>query len=433
MSWLRSVCVVFASLSLLAACGGGGGDSTSNEPPASTPEPVPTSGPRPEPTAAPAPTAQPEPTADPRPEPTPESSLNDLRLVRIASDLDAPLYVTSAPGDAASLFIVERVGRVRIWRDGRVLDDSFLDLTDVVRSGGELGLLGLAFHPDYEENGLFYVNYTDDDLMSVTAEFEVHSDDPDRADRDSERVLLGVPQDTINHHGGMLVFGPDGALYLSLGDSAQGADPRGYAQDEAEFRGKILRFDPLIFPEPLGDNPGFANPHVWHLGLRNPWRFSFDRETGDLYIADVGELEAEEVNVVAAGVGGLNFGWNVTEGAQCFLPPWLEEPRPICDAERFQLPVFSYGRDMGCSITGGYAYRGVGVPPLVGRYVYADFCSNRVFSFVWRDGQATDYRELSGALESRETLQSPTSFGEDAEGNLYVTDLGGAVYRIEAR
>lgn len=353
--------------------------------------------------------------------------------MRIASGLDAPLYLTHAPGDPERLFLVERIGRIRIWRDGNLLTTPFLDLTDVVQSGGELGLLGLAFHPGYATNGLFYVNYTDDDLVSVTAEFSVDPESANRAVRDSQRVLLEVPQDTINHHAGMLAFGPDEALYLALGDSAQGADPRGYAQDEEEFRGKILRMDPLTFPEPLEDNLGFANPHIWHLGLRNPWRFSFDRETGDLYISDVGEQEAEEVNVVPAGLGGLNFGWNVTEGDQCFLAPWSEEPRPMCEVSAFELPAFAYGRDLGCSVTGGYVYRGPAAPALVGRYVYADFCSNRVFSFVWREGRATEYLDLSGILDSRDRLAAPTSFGEDAAGNLYVMDLAGSVYRIEGR
>lgn len=418
---------VLPVLLLLAACGGGSGDGGSD---AMEPRATPTA----DPSGTPAPVPSGTPVSTPAPTPTPrEASLDDLRLVRIADGLDAPLFLTYAPGDSERLFIVERVGRLRIWRGGNLLTTPFLDLTDVVRSGGELGLLGLAFHPEYETNGLFYVNYTDDDLVSITSEFRVDASDMNRAVRDSERVLLEVPQDTINHHGGMLSFGPDGALYLSLGDSSQGADPRGYAQDEGEFRGKILRFDPLTFPEPLPDALAFENPHVWHLGLRNPWRFSFDRETGDLYIADVGEAEAEEVDVVPAGAGGLNFGWNPTEGAQCFLAPWSEEPRPMCDVSAFALPVWAYGRDLGCSVTGGYVYRGPSAPLLVGRYVFADFCTNRVFSFVWRDGEATDYVDLSSELDSREILQAPTSFGEDSAGNLYVMDLSGAVYRITAQ
>lgn len=420
MAWAESLRILLAFSLLAVACGGGNGDGDAGV------------GPSVSPTPAPGPSATPfQPTASPAPTETPEPSLDDLRLVRIASGLDAPLYVTHAPGDSESVFMVERVGRIRIWRGGNLLTTPFLDLTDVVRSGGELGLLGLAFHPEYATNGLFYVNYTDDALVSITAEFSVDPESANRALRDTERVLLEVPQDTVNHHAGMLAFGPEGALYLALGDSAQGADPLGYAQNEEEFRGKILRFDPLTFPEPLEDNPGFANPHIWHLGLRNPWRFSFDRETGDLYLSDVGEQEAEEVNVVPAGLGGLNFGWNVTEGPQCFLAPWREEPRPMCDTSSFQLPAFAYGRDLGCSVTGGYVYRGPAAPALVGRYVYADFCSNRVFSFVWRDGEATDYLDLSGVLDSRDRLAAPTSFGEDAAGNLYVMDLGGSVYRIE--
>lgn len=412
--------VVPVAVSSVVACGGGGGEEESSNAP---PTPVPG------PTATVAPTAAPTPM--PSPAPTREPSLADLRLRTVATGLSSPLYVTAAPGHPEWLFVVEQSGRIRIIEDRSVRSDPFLDLTDVVEWGGELGLLGLAFHPDYESNGLFYVNYTDADLVSITSEFSVDPGDPARALRESERTLLRVPQDSVAHHGGMLAFGPDGALYLSLGDSSQGADPNGYAQDPSDERGKILRIDPASFPVPLDDGAGLENPHVWHYGLRNPWRFSFDRATGDLYVGDVGELEAEEVNVVAAGVAGVNFGWRIAEGSQCFVAPWADEPRPMCDLSGLQAPVLEYGRDTGCSVIGGYVYRGPSAPSLVGRYVFADYCSRRVLSFVWEDGVATDVVDLTDALAAQDRLQSPSSFGEDLAGNLYVVDLFAGVFALE--
>jgi hypothetical protein len=374
----------------------------------------------------------PTPAPVPTPPPSP-ASLEDVRLVRLASGFDSPVAVTGAPG-SDRLFVVEQWGRIRVLENPESGRSSlFLDLSDIVEAGGELGLLGLAFPPDYARSGLFYVSYTDRDLNMVLSEFKVEPEAPNRALRSSERVVLEVPQDTVNHHGGMLAFGPDGALYYSLGDSAQGADPLNYAQDPSEFRGKILRVDPLRFPEPLGDNPGFANPHVWQLGLRNPWRFSFDRETGDFYVADVGEVEREEVSVAPSGVGGLNFGWRKTEGDLCFVEPWSDAPRPVCDESGLTSPAFVYGRDVGCSVTGGYVYRGPRAAPLVGRYVFADWCSNRVFSFVWEDGEARDIIELTASLELPRSFSGPTSFGEDRNGDLYIVVLPGDLFRVEMR
>lgn len=373
------------------------------------------------------------PAPTPVPAPTRAPSLEDLRLLLVAEGLSSPLFLTTSPDRPERLFVVEQTGRI-VLLDERGGATTFLDLTDRVRFGGELGLLGLAFHPGYGENGLFYVNYTDDEVVSVTSEFSVVAEDPNRGDPTSERRILEVPQDSVNHHGGALVFGPDGALYLSLGDSAQGGDPEGNAQNPADFRGKILRFDPLAYPAPLADNPGFENRHVWHRGLRNPWRFSFDRETGDLYVADVGESEEEEVDFAPAGSSGLNFGWNLVEGSVCFWPPWrMDEPRPDCPLEDFVPPVFSYGHDDGCSVTGGYVYRGSAVPILWGRYVFADFCTGRVSSFRMQDGRAVDVLDLSPLLDPDGRINNVTSFGEDGNGELYILDASGAVYRIDAQ
>lgn len=395
-----------AFLSLLAACGGGsdgGGPATS------------------------------EPVVSPTPNQGPALTLDDVRLVRMRGGFNNPIYATQAPGSDL-FFVVEQAGRIRVMDSPSAGSTTvFLDLTNVVRSGGELGLLGLAFPPDYDETGLFYVNYTDADLVSITSEFRVDPNNARRALRNSERVLLEVPQDTINHHAGMMEFGPDGALYIALGDSAQGADPNGYAQNGSDFRGKILRIDPGTFPSPLPDNPGFENPHVWQTGLRNPWRFSFDRETGDLFIGDVGESEAEEVSFAPAGASGLNFGWNLTEGSQCFLAPWSQDPRPMCETSGFVPPVFDYGRDLGCSVTGGYVYRGPSAAPLVGRYVFADWCTNRILSFRVEGGEAQDIVDMTKSLRVEGQLSRPSSFGEDQAGNLYLVDLGGSLYRFQTR
>lgn len=410
-------------LGILLGAVGCGGDSATSPVAAESPTPM----------EPPAPTTPP-PVETPQPAPTPPPlELNDVRLIRLRGGFDDPVAVVGAP-DSDRLFIVEQRGRILVLEaPSGSGSDVFLDLTDVVRFGGELGLLGLAFPPDFATSGVFYVNYTDEELVSITSEFSVEPTNPRRAIRESERVLLRVPQDTINHHGGALAFGPDGALYLSLGDSAQGADPNDYAQNPAEARGKILRFDPGLLPSPLPDNPGFENPHVLHLGLRNPWRFSFDRETGDLYIGDVGELEAEEIDVAPAGAAGLNFGWRDMEGDQCFLAPWSEEPRPLCDASGFAPPVFAYGRDVGCSVIGGFVYRGPSADPLVGRYVFADWCTNRILSFVWRDGEAEDLVELTPTLGIDDAFAFPSSFGEDRAGNLYVVTLSGGLYRFQTR
>ncbi|MDG2306529.1 MAG: PQQ-dependent sugar dehydrogenase [Candidatus Binatia bacterium] len=403
---LRAVLTLLVTTAM--ACGGGGGESSGGGG---------------------------DPPGPPTITPPREASLDDLRLARVAGDLSMPLFLTSLPEDPDRLFVVERPGRIKLLtgNGGAV---TFLDLTDRVRSGGELGLLGLAFHPEFADNGLFYVNYTSEvtsSLFSVTSEFSVDLTNPARGDPDSERKILEVPQSSVSHHGGMLVFGPDDALYLSLGDSAQGGDPEGNAQNLAEFRGKILRFDPLTFPEPLAGNPGVENPHVWHWGLRNPWRFSFDRETGDMFIGDVGEAEFEEVDVAPAGASGLNFGWNLVEGSVCFRPPWVsDKPRLECGIDGFVAPVVAYGREDGCSVTGGYVYRGPSAPALVGRYLYADYCTGHVSSFRWVDGEAVDAMDLTTMLDPRgDRLKNVTSFGEDARGDLYVLDSFGSVYRIE--
>jgi glucose/arabinose dehydrogenase len=327
------------------------------------------------------------------------------------------------------LFVVEKAGTIRIIQDGAVIETPFLDITDRVGSGAyEQGLLGLAFAPNYAESGLFYVNYTYLDGNTVVSRYSV-TDDPNVADPASEEIVLQQVQPYPNHNGGHLAFGPDNYLYIGLGDGGSGGDPQGNAQRLDTWLGKILRIevDPQYVPEgqPYGipeDNP-FAGqdgalPEIWALGLRNPWRFSFDRETGDLWIADVGQGQLEEINLAAGNPGGLNYGWNPTEGTQCYLEQG-------CDTAGFTLPVMEYTHEFGCSVTGGYVYRGEDMPDLQGSYLFADYCSGLLWS-----GTSTDGVTWTMTVPI-ETGMGISSFGEDASGNVYFVDLnGGGVYLL---
>ena len=400
---------------LLVACGGGGGGGGPVIVPTPTPAaPTPTAG---VPTATPGGTASPAPTAT--------AALPALRLTLVASGLDQPLFVTAAPGDARRLFVVEQTGRIRVVRDGVLLEAPFVDLSGRISCCSERGLLGLAFHPDYADNGRFFVNFTNVDGDTEVIEL-ARSSDPDRASPATIRGFFTVAQPFANHNGGMLAFGPDGFLYVGLGDGGAGGDPQDNAQNPATKLGKILRIDVDAYPTPPPGNAPGGDPDVLHRGLRNPWRFSFDRATGDLYVGDVGQNRLEEIDVVPAGSGGRNFGWRVMEASQCF------QPRDGCDTTGLLLPVVEYDREVGCSVTGGYVYRGSAVPGLVGRYLYGDYCSNRVFAFRWSDGVASEPVELTADLDPDGLIQGLSSFGEDAAGELYVTSLGGSVFRIEA-
>jgi len=353
-----------------------------------------------------------------------------LALETVATGLEFPLDLASPRGDSR-LFVVEKGGRIRIIRNGVVNSQAFLDLSGHVTTGAEQGLLGIAFDPAYASNGRFVVNYTDLNGDTRISAFHV-SADPDVADASSESVLLPVAQPFANHNGGQLAFGPDGFLYIGLGDGGSGGDPMGNGQSLATLLGKILRIDlnggsPYSIP---ADNPfaATAGPaqrgEIWSYGLRNPWRFSFDRANGDLYIGDVGQNAFEEIDVspAAAGAGrGLNFGWNRTEGTHCY-----PNAAASCDRTGLTPPVLDYSHDDGCSVTGGYVYRGTAIPSLVGSYFYADYCGGWVRSFRFADGKATDRQEWS-ALSPGGSI---TSFGQDAAGELYVLTREGGVYRI---
>jgi glucose/arabinose dehydrogenase len=346
-----------------------------------------------------------------------------VRLVEVVSGLSRPLFAVEPPG-GGGLFVVEQGGTVRIVRDGRLLRDPFLDLTDQLdSSAGERGLLGLAFAPDYPRSGVFYVAHTAPGPAVVVRRLR-RSADPDRADPATAELVLSMEDPASNHNGGMIAFGPDGYLYVGTGDGGRGGDPWNNAQDLDSLLGKILRLDVSRSPYAVpADNP-FARsrrgrPEIWAYGLRNPWRFSFDRATGELWIGDVGQNAWEEINVEdPRRGGGLNYGWKRMEGRHCY------SPRQGCDATGLHLPIHEYGHDRGCSVTGGYVYRGRAIPELVGRYLFADYCNGRIWA-LRRDGNAAD---VSVLLESRRRV---SSFGEDAAGELYVCDHEGSILRLE--
>jgi glucose/arabinose dehydrogenase len=350
-----------------------------------------------------------------------------LKLTEVVRDLDDPLFVGAAPGDDSRLYVVEQSGRIRLVKDGAVAATPFLDLSHAISAGGERGLLGLAFHPQYATTGRFFVNYTDPTGTTVIAEYRRSAADPDVAVSDAARIFFTVPQPFANHNGGMLAFGADGLLYIGLGDGGgSGGDPQNNAQRLDTKLGKILRIDVDTYPAPPTGNVGGGDPDVWDFGLRNPFRFSFDRVTGDLYIGDVGQDRFEEIDFEPRATGRHNYGWRITEGTHCFDPP------VGCNLTGISLPVAEYGHADGCAVIGGYVYRGPSIPDLVGRYLYADFCSSRIWSFVRDGARLTSEVELTDDLDPTHVLGGITSFGEDAAGELYVVDgRTGLVFRID--
>ncbi len=356
--------------------------------------------------------------------PGPPDGPEPVELQQIAVGLAFPVYLTAPAGDPR-LFIVEKGGTIRIVKDGALLPTPFLDISPQVSTGNEQGLLGLAFSPQYAANGRFIVHYTDVLGDTRVAGYRVSSN-PDVADALSETEILTADQPFSNHNGGQVLYGPDGHLYVTLGDGGSAGDPDGRGQSLSELLGSILRIDPLDAGgyEVPADNPfvgtAGARPEVWSYGLRNPWRIAFDASTGDLYIADVGQSRWEEVNVTLADEGagrGLNFGWRVMEGPDCFSGD--------CDPAGFELPVLSYGHGDGCSITGGYVYRGAAIPALQGYYFYSDFCSGWIRSFRVESGSAVDQFQWPTLAPGGGVL----SFGLDAAGELYVLNTSG-VYKI---
>ncbi|WP_243369831.1 PQQ-dependent sugar dehydrogenase [Geotalea sp. SG265] len=352
-------------------------------------------------------------------------SFPSISLHKIASGFDEPTDVAS-PGDGSGrLFVLEKKGLVRIISGGKILPTPFLDIKRLVKSSGsEQGLLGIAFSPRFKKDGEFYVNYTNHRGIgnSTVACYRVGSD-PNRADPASARMILNVTQPYANHNGGQLAFGPDGYLYIGFGDGGSAGDPHKNGQNLGTFLGKMLRLDVASGAIPYRIPPGnpFKN-EIWAYGLRNPWRFSFDRATRDLYIADVGQDLYEEVDVQPAGSkGGENYGWNIMEGFHCF-------ERKNCSKKGLTMPVAEYDHSQGdCSITGGFVYRGKNFPSLQGIYLFGDYCSGRIWGL----------RRSGGRWEKKLLLKTSlniSTFGEDEAGTVYVADFAkGDIYWIEGK
>ena len=358
----------------------------------------------------------------------------EVQLVEAFPELtfSRPVDLQHAGDGSGRLFVVEQEGTIRVFENQADVAESelFLDITDRVACCGEKGLLGLAFHPDFEANGVFFVDYTaPDPLRTTIARYRLDPSDPGRADPNSEEIILEVEQPYGNHNAGQIAFGPDGMLYVTLGDGGSGGDPKENGEDPTTLLGSILRLDvdgasagrPYAIP---ADNPfvGGASgirEEIYAYGLRNPWRISFDGETGRLWAGDVGQNAWEEIDVIEAG---KNYGWDVMEGTHCF------EPDAGCDEAGLEAPVWEYSHDDGRSVTGGFVYRGARVPELAGKYVYADYISG----LVW----ALAYDEASGTASNEELLDaglSISSFGVDEAGELYALDYGrsgGKLYRF---
>lgn len=358
----------------------------------------------------------------------PDSSA--YQWVEVASGFDRPIGLTNAGDASGRIFVWEQGGRVWIFQNGELLAEPFLNIANLISSevfgGGysERGLLGLAFHPQYSENGLFFVHYSATNGNTVIARYIVSADNPDLADTGSAHIILQAEQPFPNHNGGQLAFGPDGYLYIGLGDGGSQGDPYGNGQNLASLLGKILRIDvnadtyAIPADNPFVNDPNAA-PEVWAFGFRNPWRFSFDRATGDLYIADVGQNEWEEVNFQPAeSVGGENYGWNVYEADERYSGA----PAP----DSMVLPFTKYSHDLGCSVTGGYVYRGAALVDLQGVYFFSDWCTG----IIW-----ASYRDTAQLWQTNifiDTDFNVSSFGEDEDGELYVINYSGHIMQLQA-
>ena len=361
--------------------------------------------------------------------PAPRLSQISVTLQPFAKVPGGPLAVAAPDDGTGRLFVASQDGRIWVvQKDGSVLTDPMLDIGNLVSKGGEQGLLGIAIHPTFPTDPRIFINYTDLEGDSIVASAAVSPDDPNVLDPATLTKLLFVDQPYENHNGGSVQFGPDGKLYLSFGDGGSAGDPMGNGQNLKRLLGKILRIDvdgdpaagPYVIPS---DNPyakagDSALPEIWHWGLRNPWRMSFDRATGDLWIGDVGQDAYEEVDVARQGISNLNFGWNIMEGTHCFN-------QRTCATTGLTFPVSEYGRDKGCTVIGGYVYRGKAYSMLTGAYLFADYCAGTIFALdAATTGLATPVQV--GAGEPGQI----SAFGEDPNGELYVTTLDGRLWRV---
>ena len=365
---------------------------------------------------------------------TPPNPLNGvtIELELVAKGLDSPVGLTHAGDGSGRIFITLQGGKILVVEGNRTR--LFLDISSRIKSGGERGLLGTAFHPNYVENGFFYVNYTNLSGDTVIARF-TRSSNPQIGDPDSEKRILTIKQPYGNHNGGQLQFGPDGFLYIGTGDGGSGGDPENRAQNLNVLLGKMLRLDvdkkfPYAIPQgnPFRETPE-ARPEIWAYGLRNPWRFSFDGKTGGLFIGDVGQNSFEEINFQpGSSSGGENYGWNFMEGKSCFGNSLVKLFKSNCNHESLTLPIIEYSHKRGnCSVTGGNLYRGSKFPQLNGIYFYGDYCSGKIWGAAKTKGSQWKTKKLL------DTELSISTFGEDEAGNLYVADHSsgnGAIYRI---
>jgi glucose/arabinose dehydrogenase len=347
-------------------------------------------------------------------------------LSTFAQGFERPVFMADPNDGTGRMFVIEQGGHIHIVQDGEILPDPLLDLSDQVSGGAEQGLLGLALHPEFVDNSILFIDYTDVDGNTQVVRYTISEDDPNLLDPDSAEVVISVEQPARNHNGGMLAFGPDGYLYIALGDGGRQGDPEGHGQNLGTLLGSILRLD--VDSEPIGggyvipeDNPFVltegARAEIWTYGLRNPWRFSFDRETGDMWIGDVGQTAFEEIDLQPAGVGGMNFGWSLAEGFECYSDD-------NCQEADIDWPVFAYGRELGIAVTGGYVYRGEAIPALTGSYLLGDYGTG----YMWVLTPEGD--GVYAASDPIPTDLSISSFAEDAAGELYIIDLSGGIYQI---
>ncbi|MSP78671.1 MAG: glucose sorbosone dehydrogenase [Dehalococcoidia bacterium] len=429
MTEMKIAVIALTLLLLAGACQQTAG--TVSTPPSGAP--TPSAGAKPSP-APPTDSGSPAPAA-PAPASQATGPLPSLRAEQVFKRLPSnaitkPVFITSPPGDTAHVVILSQDGKAYLFNNDPNVNSAqvFIDLTsNISRDRGEEGLLGIAFHPQYQTNGYVYLYYSASGgaRRTVLSRFTANAGRT-ALDPGSEVLLLEAPQPFPNHKGGMLTFGPDGYLYLGLGDGGSGGDPQGNGQNLRALLGKILRIDVNSQASGLKygippDNP-FANraearPEIYAYGMRNPWRFSFDRAIGQLWVGDVGQDAREEVDVVQKGG---NYGWNIMEGKNCY------QPKTGCNQQDLQLPVADYGHDLGCSVTGGYVYRGKEMPALVGAYLYSDFCSGRVWALRYQNGQVTEQAQVA------DTKVQVTSFAEDPAGELYLLSYDGKIYRLRA-
>ncbi len=356
--------------------------------------------------------------------------LPDIGVQEIASGLRNPVHIAHAGDGSRRLFIVEQAGIIRIYKDGKLLPEPFLNIKERVRSGGEMGLLGVAFHPNFSENRRFFVDYTSGagGLHTVISEFLADRENENYAAPDREKILLTIPQPFPNHNGGQVAFGPDGYLYIGMGDGGSANDPLENGQNLASLLGKILRIDVNRSPEgkpyaippdnPFVNQPG-SRPEIYAYGLRNPWRFSFDALTGNLFAADVGQNQREEIDLIQKG---KNYGWNIMEGKIC--TPGVN---PNCNPAGLEPPILDYGHELGISIIGGFVYRGSQIPSLCGAYIYGDYGSGR----IWALRYDANRQKITQNRQLLKTSLSISSFGEDEQFEIYVADhIGGKIFRL---